>query len=125
MLWMFMVYPYIKSVQVFNCPSVQTTFTGGYTGDMRYGYNSGYLADKQDADLPAVSAIIAFAETESPGNPYRIYYNPTTQAFDTVNGGTLAPRHNDGMNCAYADGHVKWVKRTAILTNNLAWIGTP
>ncbi len=124
MLWMFMVYPYVKNVQLFNCPSAGTTFVGAYTGDMRYGYN-GWLNGRAEIDIKVPAELIALAETTTPGNPYRIYYNPTTRVFDTTNGGTLSPRHNEGMNCAYADGHAKWVKADSILTNNVAWTSSP
>src|SRR5690606_35949651 len=40
-LWHHAVHPYIKSVQLFNCPSYSTvTYTGGYSGSHPYGYNS-------------------------------------------------------------------------------------
>ena len=121
MLWMFMIYPYVKNAKMFNCPSTTETFTG----DMRYGYNAGFLNGKSEAVLVAPADTIAFSETITPGNPYRIYYSRTTQTFDTTNGGTLHPRHMEGLNCAYADGHAKWVQQTTILRNNLAWTGTP
>ena len=122
MLWMFMVYPYVKNVQLFNCPSAGTTFVGAYTGDMRYGWN-GYLNGRADAQITYPAECIALAETYTPGNPYRIYYNATTDLFDTTNGGTIQPRHNDGLNVAYCDGHAKWVKSDSIMVNDRAWTG--
>jgi prepilin-type processing-associated H-X9-DG protein len=40
-----------------------------------------------------------------------------------TNGGTLQPRHNDGLNVAFCDGHAKWVKADSILTADRAWTG--
>ena len=40
-LWYHMLYPYMKNIQVMNCPSessIQWT-SGAYTGDIPYGYN--------------------------------------------------------------------------------------
>jgi len=96
---------------------------GAYTSDMRYGWNGG-LNGKADATITYPAECIALAETlGGVGNAYRIYYSTTTDTFDTTNGGKLDPRHNDGLNVAYCDGHAKWVKADSILTNDRAWTG--
>lgn len=127
MLWMFMVYPYVKNTQLFNCPSVGQTFVGAYTGNMRYGWNGG-LNGKADSQITYPAECLCVAETTyntgGTGNPYRIYYNATTDTFDLINGSPLDPRHNEGLNAAFCDGHGKWIKLDAVLTNDRAWTGT-
>lgn len=127
MLWMFEVYPYVKNVQLFNCPSVGQTFVGNYTTNMRYGWNAANLDGASQASIIYPSECIALAEStlnsSGTGNPYRLYPNLTTWAFDDINGGVVDARHNDGLNCAFCDGHAKWVKYSAIVPNTRAWTG--
>jgi|LSQX01.3.fsa_nt_gb prepilin-type N-terminal cleavage/methylation domain-containing protein/prepilin-type processing-associated H-X9-DG protein len=128
MLWMFEVYPYVKNVQLFNCPSAGQTFTGAYSGNMRYGWNT-QLDGKAQAQIVYPAECIALAETcfsngsSGTGNPYRIFYVVATDTFDTTNGGFIDPRHNDGLNAAFCDGHAKWIKYDSIRTTDRAWTG--
>ena len=121
--WMDLVHPYIKSVQVFVCPS--HTLQEPNRNIASYGYNSAisnwHFARLRycstcgvTADLPLnLSGVNYPASTylvvESQGPvPYDV--GPLGQG-NTSRGATpeyVAP-HLDGANAVFADGHVKWV----------------
>ena len=131
MLWESLVYPYVKHVELFTCPSWSgAQYTGTYSTNISYGYNSGFLGGKSETQIPDTASLIALVDSNKnppntgSGNPYRIYYSKTGN-YDTVNGGLPEPRHNDGMNLSYADGHAKWKKWMDIQADNVAWTTTP
>jgi prepilin-type N-terminal cleavage/methylation domain-containing protein/prepilin-type processing-associated H-X9-DG protein len=93
--------PYIKSSQIFQCPSdaaaVGATGNGlGYT--YSYGYNS--LLSSQNESAMNSSALIVL-NYEIPGS--------TTASVGTT-GGIATTRHLEGANFSFVDGHVKWLK---------------
>ncbi|MDF2439397.1 MAG: hypothetical protein JWN98_381 [Abditibacteriota bacterium] len=94
--------PYIKSKQIFVCPS-QTR--GGYG----YGYNT-WLATSTGRSLAEIqepartclySEIIQAVDRSWPYN-----YYPADRRFEPE------PRHLDGLNMVYTDGHAKWIQKT-------------
>ena len=148
--WVDSIYPYIKSTQVFSCPSAQY---GEYTPGCalseyidenfprgEYGRNGSY-----DLVAPFISAK---TEKDPEGGTYTSYkipvksfassryrfpsstilvldgsdtsyffhsayaivnpgIDPISSVEDLKEGGVL-PRHKDGVNLLYVDGHVKW-----------------
>ena len=106
-LWHTMLYPYLKSVQVYNCPSDSTyTFTGQYTGSGSYGFNQ-INAYRSLGQFKAVTENMLFAEATG-GDSYNL---------DGDVGGSnseMVGRHSDGLNNVYADGHVAWRPRASI-----------
>jgi prepilin-type processing-associated H-X9-DG protein len=87
--WIDVVLPYIKSQQLFTCPSV--TDPKGYG----YAYNS-KLSNKSMARIRDTSATTTFYETTVlKRNAYGM-------------GENRANRHFGGANFAFVDGHVKW-----------------
>ncbi len=137
--WAYTMQPYIKSVQVMQCPSdsapmvnyslITDTYGHQNQGYTDYAYNRGLgnqypLAVISLAQLTYVSNTVAFSEI--PGNA-----GATSGATacggpgggcagtaglamgrTTTSGGTdgATRRHLDGSNIAFADGHVKWYK---------------
>jgi prepilin-type processing-associated H-X9-DG protein len=114
--WAEILQPYLKSTQIFQCPSESkppvTTGTNGYTD---YWANYGAL-NKSDAsfDSPAQTVLLGDG-----GNGDAAYIctgcvggYPCPDAVGTKawlpDGG--ANRHLDGTNVAFVDGHVKWEK---------------
>ncbi len=120
--WMDAIFPYVKSVQIFTCPSVPSTTPappsygyntafGGYANDVFY-YNNGSsdnwrpLAQAQVGRPAELVLILDFWSkynvTTTPaivGN-WSNHSNPDVKRW-------LSP-HLEGGNIAYADGHVKW-----------------
>ncbi len=120
--WPVLLQPYIKSVQIFDCPSFTYTFTGttSSASGIPYGYN-GWLSRYWYADATE-SAITRPTETvlvtETGGTPsqstgylvaWSPYVDPPATYDATIYG--LSSRHLDGLNVLWCDGHVKWVKR--------------
>lgn len=129
-LWPAQIYPYIKSAQVFRCPS------SSYEPNpitMHYGANWPYvIANSPPAlslaavvapastymVLDAGSYVVSYTRIYSPTANY--IYTPGTAAFATTSTTPNAATHDDwrngrhfgGINIAFADGHAKWVKST-------------
>ncbi len=121
--WMDATFPYVKSVQIYRCPSV--------TDDVRahYGYNAafgGYGTSRWDFDNTTTASQywtpLAQAQIQRPAE---IIMNldmnnvwsaeratPAAMGTTIAEGGKNWTPHLDGGNIAYADGHVKWQPRT-------------
>jgi len=102
LLWHTMLFPYLKSIPVYNCPSDTYVFTGGYTGAGSYGLNA-YNAWRSLGQFMAVSENMIFAEATG-GDSYNLD-GDTGGANDEMVG-----RHSDGLNNVFADGHVTWMR---------------
>jgi prepilin-type N-terminal cleavage/methylation domain-containing protein/prepilin-type processing-associated H-X9-DG protein len=132
--WAEAVQPYVKSVQILQCPSESTGAVSGPTvsGYSDYFYNSN-LATKNEAQLSFVSNVIAIGDS-STGNAANAddgCSTNTSGCADTAGGlatfnggystdtagasgaGLGANRHLDGANYGFADGHVKWFAASA------------
>lgn len=108
-LWMHEIYSYIKSPQLFDCPSAEGTYSGGYNwigAEAAYGFNC-YLSKTVNPDLsilkyPAQTPLIADCS----------YYSlaPDPHTHGTITGDNNNPpaaRHLDTVNMTFMDGHVK------------------
>ncbi len=89
--WIDVLQPYVKSEQIFKCPAMPKAGNG-------YAYNQRFSRISL-ASVENVSTSINIYETS---NPSRNWFGPGTGR---------AYRHLDGWNLAFADGHVKWLKR--------------
>ena len=135
-LWMTVTHPYVKSTQVYACPSgargASAIYTGTQSGTLELPFSNHYGANQQLIVLnsgsppPATpptapiklarisnSALLAMAADATLGlwdNPRRVVNsNYTTDLFSPP----FAPdpafaRHFEGSNVLYADGHVKY-----------------
>ena len=105
--WPSNIYPYVKNTQVYRCPSRGTPVCM----QVDYGLPSdcvnsaGALVDLFDTSI-SLGDLVQPAQTmmlteKSGGNPQ--YVMSATYPM-------CADRHNEGGNCAFCDGHVKWLK---------------
>jgi prepilin-type N-terminal cleavage/methylation domain-containing protein/prepilin-type processing-associated H-X9-DG protein len=127
--WMDIIYPYVKSVQLFKCPSYQATAPGDIVWPS-YGYNGAisnwayyhqyhcYGPSCGTDDVP-----LSMAQVRRPAEVYLVveYQDPYAWAAEPIRQGEMArgadlaggnsfvDPHLDGGNSVYADGHVKWV----------------
>jgi len=107
LLWHTMLFPYIKNIQVYNCPSDTQRWTGQYTGSTSYGLNvyNHYGLSLSSFQAPAENMV--FAEATG-GDSYNL-------DGDLISGvSELHGRHNEGLNNTFADGHAKWMKKDNI-----------
>ncbi len=109
--WMDMIFPYLKSVQIFTCPSATSVPTAPSYGYNRLLGNSSGSASGGDslASVERPSEIVMNMD-------YNTYYSIYANIIDggswalgtsTTNQKIVAP-HLEGTNVAFADGHVKW-----------------
>ena len=90
--WVDVLQPYVKSEQVFKCPSM-TAITNGQ--GLGYAFNQN-LSQISAEKIKMSSSTVAIYETS---NPARNWFGPGTGR---------AYRHAGGSNIGFADGHVKW-----------------
>jgi prepilin-type N-terminal cleavage/methylation domain-containing protein/prepilin-type processing-associated H-X9-DG protein len=143
-MWHTRIYPYVKNAQVFSCPSsgysayldcnapdgsgacglfnvdyVYNPYLGFNCCGGAIGFSSGYGGFPTPIgaiSAPAQTIMISDADTNrlySYSPAYVIANNPTRQSPSWMTEG-INYRHNDGANHAFADGHVKWLKRETI-----------
>ena len=143
--WMYRIQPYVKSVQIFRCPSgvngedevtyTQSGVSQNYPGHWNYGVNE-FVMERGDSSAndrtpgglsmatigsTAVLPMIADSKGLTWGDPYRIINaNYLTGGWSA--GGTPADmegndRHLGGSNICFADGHVKWLPQTRMLAD--------
>lgn len=119
-LWMHSLFVYVKSNQLFACPSVTGSFprADGYwwDGAVSYGMNRYMTA----ANLSQIQRV-----AETPMIMDDIYYlaapDPRTTASPAgtqTNADQPAARHLDTFNMCYADGHAKALRKEAWTTTN-------
>ncbi len=120
--WNLQLQPYIKSYQVFYCPSDSThSSTGTFSNsNISYGWNYAYLTlpactpsaygcgGVSLAYIQSVSQTVLLGDSQD-GLPYVINYAGVYQPL---------PRHLEGANFCFVDGHAKWFKIPGTITAN-------
>jgi prepilin-type processing-associated H-X9-DG protein len=124
--WMIIIQPYVKNVQLLNCPSYNG---GGYCGNTGgceggapspdpYRYFAGYGLNEGYDRIPATNYPAppgrADAEIVDVAGTFAILDGQCVVACPSWRAGNT--RHNEGADIAYCDGHVKWLKDTNIPT---------
>ncbi len=140
-LWPQLLQPYLKSAQIFDCPSFGHKNSGGYDASISYGYNYWldryYYADATESGITNPSQTVLLAETGNSASSdltngyylsYPSYYggncctsNPTYGIGVSTAVARLSDRHLGGLNVAWVDGHVKWMQRSVLETDNGAY----
>jgi prepilin-type N-terminal cleavage/methylation domain-containing protein len=138
--WAVQLQPYLKSDQIFQCPDEETEgdsdpASNGYTD---YWYNS-TLAGKSEASVEYVALTVLSGNGSSRNSTYafagggEMKDDGTAASPGTVPGKAVAPdqdeggrfglRKLDGVNYAFADRHVKWIKSGSATELNKVWNG--
>lgn len=116
--WGVRISDYLKNNEVFHCPSEPNPKSSDpnlphIVGDAAftdYGYNIG-LSDVSETKLALPARTVLFDDNE-PGQAWNIANRPEiTKPFFI--------RHSGGMNCAFIDGHVKWLPFGSIYAGGL------
>lgn len=135
--WSAQLMPYIKSTQAFICPSATpgqhwwcgpTNSNASASGSWGYNYFIGISNSTGTplASIDEVAKTISIAEITRYVNS-EVYYVPTQWSLNAVplygaqcgyqvnnRGDQAAFRHFDGTVAVFMDGHVKWMKKSAI-----------
>ena len=140
--WQQMLFPYHKSVQVFWCPSssvvnnsttgVPTPSNGQYGANMQISPWSTTGTPKKLAAVNSVATTYLYMDggttyldyPMSLGNTYNVDYIPGIGKIGGTCSMTVAQHKNDcdngrhfnGVNVAFADGHAKWLKTDAVMS---------
>jgi prepilin-type N-terminal cleavage/methylation domain-containing protein/prepilin-type processing-associated H-X9-DG protein len=133
--WKDVCAPYIKNTQLWVCPSTGDIGTRGCAvgngrglGVMPDGYgancgraNPGFGVDGADGrkgpfcgGQPWWMGVVNLAQCMDPAGEIMIFESNCTQScgFKWDQSRNLLWPHNEGMNVAFVDGHVKWQKQT-------------
>lgn len=124
--WSERVQPYLKSLQILQCPS-EGTKQGNIALDFTdyyYNWNLGpATGDVQDAAIEFAANTIVLGEGASRESNHSCLGLGDGECligllYETVPA-SAAKRHLDGANYAFADGHVKWLLPTAIAASTV------
>ena len=114
--WEVKIYPYVKSLQVYVCPSDSNRVWLGDnqgTGEISYGYNYANLDNVNESAIEKPSQMIMMADTEG-SVTYALYQ------FNNSDGSRrISDRHLNGSVLNYVDGHAKWIHIARNTTDNL------
>ena len=132
--WIKSIQPYIKSWQLFRCPSV-TSFTGdpayNPSGNSDTAYNAnGVVMARSVAIIPNSAEVVWCQEDNVAYGVAALRPTPTT---DTLGSSTstyqywLQPGydllHFEGGNLLFCDGHVKWRRQSGIKASDFGLFG--
>lgn len=109
--WGSAIYPYVRSYQLFFCPSdtIHNSANALSTANISYGYNYNWLINKSLASINYPAETLLLGDTGLNVTGYVIYYSSAT----------YEPRdqHLSGCNFAFVDGHVKWMSAETVMNN--------
>jgi prepilin-type N-terminal cleavage/methylation domain-containing protein/prepilin-type processing-associated H-X9-DG protein len=108
--WREVTVPYIKNTQVYQCPS-ESAWTWTYGMDPNWTvWNGGYYGETLKLakfERPAETLLVG----ENRDNDWPVNIPGSTY-------GAIQLRHNEGANCSFVDGHVKWMKLDMLNQNS-------
>jgi len=132
--WKDMIFPYVKSVQVFVCPSSSLAsyypnyiLNGAYSGILRssYGVTLGNgTTSMADIQSPSTSAMIWETGLGSTSASIEAQYGNNGYATSIPRWPDCHVMHLEGMNMAFGDGHVKWMSLQNILGQTGPYVTT-
>jgi prepilin-type N-terminal cleavage/methylation domain-containing protein/prepilin-type processing-associated H-X9-DG protein len=121
--WMDIIHPYVKSNQLYDCPSRSQTMAGTVGIIPSYGMNdvfSGWRTDTYNNGSWPFHSPLTLAALQRPSETFLFLddYRVTSVIANPYDTGTAARANNavtvvhlEGANVAFADGHVKWMNR--------------
>jgi prepilin-type N-terminal cleavage/methylation domain-containing protein/prepilin-type processing-associated H-X9-DG protein len=124
--WADTLQPYVKSIQIFQCPSEPAgpNSIPNVTGYTDYGINMMLVYDNTTStaagksiavlNQPSLTVMMFDYKSSDARNAYSVGCGDGTTTCPSAAKATfpagIALRHLDGMNYSFTDGHVKWLK---------------
>jgi len=110
--WAVNIYPYVKNGQIFICPSYSSGWfaTGAHNGLNSYGLNHVLCGQNTGPSLANV-AYPAECIMITDSTYYVVTGRYTTGGWPRGSYNNTDPRHNEGCNIGFCDGHGKWLKK--------------
>ncbi len=119
--WMYVIQPYVKSNQLFTCPSASDkdfngtpNVTANNTGYAMYNQLSGIALATIDSPSTCAMAADAGILPVPAYSPNQTYYLMDWDSNVSDNGVVPFARHLDGANFLFCDGHVKWRNKSSV-----------
>ncbi len=110
--------PNIRNSQIWVCPSRSDLPIGyAFARNPVSGCRGDFIAALASFDTPASTVIMTDCPDFPDGHPRMLGFVPVQWSDNTKPPCTPAicqwpdPRHNEGSNCLYCDGHVQWQRR--------------
>jgi len=121
--WITEIQPYVKSWQLFACPSATDATSGAPSGNSKTNYLGNGVILQRSLSLAAIdtpASIILASEIST--NSYWSFLRPGSSDMTAsppkysywIYDSTYSNLHFDGGNLLFADGHVKWRKQSSI-----------
>ena len=126
-IWAQLIEPYIKSRQVFFCPSDSTHNSSNAisTSNLSYGWNYYYLTYSPLGGYGHGGVSLAYIQEASQTVLLGDSQNALAYVINYYGSYLPLPRHLEGGNFCFVDGHAKWFKIPGTITaNNALWHGT-
>jgi len=132
-LWATLIQPYVKSTQLFKCPSgkadeargqsISATRNPGIYGNVWYGYSDIFAPGTSGLKLSKLVSpsknIQVFDMSKNTGHPNNMKGTINDISLTDVPGDPdpenyISHRHLEGFNALFYDGHVKWKKQSEV-----------
>ncbi|HCU35651.1 MAG TPA: hypothetical protein DGT21_09390 [Armatimonadetes bacterium] len=111
--WRDFVVPYIRNTQVLVCPSQRK--------DRPVSYGLGYAVQGRSTNSwDDDTRVVAIGETVGYEAKYWSVL-PLSSDPATCSNVYIDPRHNNGLNIGFADGHAKWLAKDATENGDIIW----
>lgn len=111
--WRDFVMPYLKNTQILVCPSQKKDRPVSYGLSYAvHGKSMGSWDD--DTKVVAIGEAVGYEAK---------YWSVLPLSADpaTCSNVYIDPRHNNGLNIGFADGHAKWIAKNATENSDIVW----
>lgn len=109
MLWMYLIYPYVKNVQIFRCPSYIDNWSPTvYDGSCGYGKNT-WLGGVSLAQIDDPVSTVQVDDCNYYLADWDVWADPDAPVSASDNAQEPRDGHNQGANFGFCDGHAKWL----------------
>jgi len=129
MFWQDLIYPYVKNIDIYKCPSSRNyrgtprAYIGSYGGNYAYVLSNGYappsLLVRNLSEFTHPAETFAVVEATS----YITRHDPGIPGSTGGYWGLVQSRHNDQNNVLFLDGHAKSLENSVARTLSPSWTG--